>query len=278
MVEGVDALIGKFLRKFLLVAIVTILFLVATSLLNRQSRTLTPDQLDVAIAAPVQVFLAAGDRFLAANLGVTRLTVLNVLELDRRDYPILGKAHVNAVFLNPCHEDNYYIGQAFLPWVGEFDAANTLLDRAFRCRTWDVMPGYYLAFNAYYFQRNFLLAGQYFEAAAGRGDEQQRNHLLFMASKFYEKSEDLELAANTIRSMEKSTSNKQLQLFLEARALRVEMLAELRRAAEDFTRRFGQSPESLETMLAAGVIGALPTDPLGKGFFVDADGVVQARN
>jgi len=263
-----------------LAAVAAAVFYWASAVLNALPRKVQPDQLDVAIAAPVQLMLTGGDRFLAANAGAVRLIVLNVMDLDKRDYPILGLAHANTAFLNPCHEDNYYVGQAFLPWIGEFEAADTVLRVAADCRTWDAMPGYFRAFNAFYFRKDYTRAARLYEETAARADENQRNHLLFMASKFYEKSEDLDarVAAAVIRGLQQSTGNPQLKAFLEARARRVEIVAELRDAVKRYDRRFAKPPADLPDLVRSGVLATLPDDPLGKGFRLDERGLVQPIN
>lgn len=277
MVQGVDPLRRPW-QSIVVAAGAVALFAAVTLQLNRLPRSLAPDQLDVAIAPPVQVMLAGGDRYLAANMNTVRLIVLNVLELDKRDYPILAKVHKDVAFLHPCQEDNYYIGQAFLPWIGELDAADEVLTAAMRCRSWDVTPGYFLAFNAFYFHKDYTRAGQLFAEIAPRGDDGQRDHLLYMASKFYEKGEDLEFAAAVIRNLEKSAVNKQLKLFLEARARRVEVLASLRNAAAAYSRQAGRPVRDLQELVSAGFLDRIPDDPLGKGYDIGGNGVIQLRN
>ena len=183
-----------------------------------------------------------------------------------------------ASFLNPCQEDNYYTAQAFLPWGGAVDLADTVLHRASDCRRWDMMPSYFLAFNAFYFRKNYTEAGRYFEMAASRGSDDQRSHLLYMASKFYEKGEDLDFAASVIRELGKNTANPQLKAFLEARAQRVVLLSKLRHAADEYHSRFGRQLSSLEDLVSSGIISEIPEDPLHQGFGLDGNGVVQLRN
>lgn len=253
-------------------------FSAASLQLNRLPRSLAPDQLDVAISPPVQVMLAGGDRALAANLNTIRLVVLDVLNLDKRDYPVLAKVHRDIAFLQPCQEDNYYVAQAFLPWINEVDSADEILKAAAECRVRDTMPGFFLAFNSFYFRKDFMGAGQWFAETAKRGDAKQRDQLLYMASRFYEKGEDLNLAATVIRSMGMNAANEQLKEFLLARALRVDRLRELRAAATTYTERFGKPLANLQLLVDSGVLAEIPADPLGKGYEINSSGIIQLRN
>lgn len=246
--------------------------------LNYLPRKMAADQLDIAINPVVQVMLAGGDRALAANLNTIRLIVLDVLNLDKRDYPILAKVHRDIAFLQPCQEDNYYVAQAFLPWIGEVASADEILKAAAECRGRDTMPGFFLAFNAFYFRKDFMEAGEWFAETAKRGDEKQRDQLLYMASKFYEKGEDLNLAAAVIRGMGMNAANEQLKQFLLARALRVENLRDLRVAATAYTERFAKPLENLQLLVDSGVLVQIPVDPLGKGYDIDSSGIIQLRN
>jgi hypothetical protein len=265
-------------RNFVAALISVAFFVLATHFLNSLPRKQGPEQLDVAISPPVQIMLAGGDRYLSANIETVRLIVLNVLDLDQRDLPILALAHRNVAFMQPCQEDNYYVAQAFLPWSGELDAADEVLEAARKCRTWDIMPGFLEAFNAFYFRKDNMRAGKIYEETAAHLQGNDRDRLLYMASQFFEKGENLGVAAVVIRNLEKNATNEKLKSFLGARARRVEILMDLRNAAETYAQRKGVAAKNLQELVAAKLLPEMPVDPLGKGFEVDASGVVQVRN
>jgi len=80
-------------------------------------------EMEVAMPRFVQVVMAAGDRFLAANLAVFRALVVSTATMSAENYRILGIVQSDAAWLNPAQEDNYYIAAAILPWAGEVAAA-----------------------------------------------------------------------------------------------------------------------------------------------------------
>ena len=123
-------------------------------------------ELQVALPLFVQVFMSAGDRYLAANLAAIRALVVTTDKMRPEDYRILGKIQEDASWLNPAHEDNYYIATAILPWNGELDAAQTILKRASQARQFDYQPAFYYAFHLLHFKGDAVGASAWLRAAA----------------------------------------------------------------------------------------------------------------
>ena len=231
------------------------------------------DLLSVAIPAPVQVILAGGDRFLAANLAVLRALAVGGGELDRATYQILGRVQSDAARLNPAHEDNYYISQAILPWNGEVNADLSIQQAATAARPWDAMPPFFLGFDYYYFLHDSIAGGQNLQIAAQRSPPGNREAVLVMAAHWTEKSDDPRVAIGIIDAMAKGTRDRELKHHLEARIERLQGLALLRDAAKLFAARERRPPADIAELLGPGLLVTLPADPLGQGYALDKNGV-----
>lgn len=250
-------------------------YLYSTVHVKELPRSKAVEQINVAISPTVQIALAGGDPYLATNLAVFRATMVSVQSLNPADYPILAKVQNDASLLNPAQEDNYYIAQGVLPWVGEHRTAINILKRASQIRTWDFMPPYFLGFNYMYFEGKFEDAGRHYKMAAGRVEGKNRDALLNYAAKFMEKGEEPETAIQFIEGLIKSTRNQGLQQFLRARVVRLQRLIILREAAIDYQNRHQQPPAKLDDLVESGILKALPSDPLGVGYRLDEHGVPQ---
>lgn len=250
-------------------------YVVSTSSVKALPRQKAAEEINVAVSPLVQIVLSGGDSFLAANLAAFRATVVAVQDLDPADYQILSKVQDDASLLNPAQGDNYYIAQGILPWIGSHKTAINILERATPARPDDFLPPYFLGFDYMYFEGAFAESGRHYREAANRAGGKNRDALLSHAAKFMEKSDDPATAIDFINGLIKSTRNKGLQSFLQARIVRLEGLAMLREAAAKYHKKYQHPPSKLDDLVQAGMLPALPTDPLRTGYRLDENGVPQ---
>ncbi len=229
--------------------------------------------MQVALPRFVQVLFAAGDRYLAANLAGFRALVVSTEALDRDAYRILGIVQSDTAWLNPAHEDNYYIAAAILPWHGEVDATQNILRRASDARPFDWQPAFYYAFNEMHFLKNSVRGAEWLRIAADHAqDEMEQIQLQQMAANWASKGEDIGLAVRLHRAMAQQTRHKAFASFLEKRALRLENLLALETAIGAFRNAEGRHPERLEELVTEGLLPAIPRDPFGSHYMIDQAG------
>lgn len=227
----------------------------------------------VALPRFVQVLMAAGDRYLAANLAGFRALVASTENMGPENYRIQGIVQSDAAWLNPAHEDNYYIASAILPWNGEVAAAQNVLRAATAARPFDWQPPFYLGFNTLHFEKKPAEAADWLRTAAQHtGDELMRIEFQQIAAQWVAKGEDLELAIRMHRAMAHETQHKAFAAFLEKRAVRLENLLLLERAIERYHSQLGAAPTNLRQLVSAGMIKDLPVDPFGMSYAIDATG------
>lgn len=238
---------------------------------QRQARVVD-DRLHVALPGPVQLLLAGGDRFLAANINVFRSMMVGTRNVDQTTVAVQAQLQSDAAVFNPGHEDNYYIAAATLAWQGELPSAQMILQRATEARKFDVYPPFFLGFNKQYFEGDFIGAAHAVEVAAERVGEPNRSALLAMAARWHEKGKDTDLALNTLRAMANQAKDPGLKRYILGRASRLEGLLVLRNAVLRFKEVKKRPPESLNELVDAGVLPVLPADPTGLGYVLDANG------
>lgn len=235
-------------------------------------------ELQVALPLFVQVFMSAGDRHLAANLAAIRALVVTTDKMRPEDYRILGKIQEDASWLNPAHEDNYYIATAILPWNGELDAAQTILKRASLARHFDYQPAFYYAFHLLHFKGDAVAASAWLrEAAEKLPRDDERLIMQNFAARWIDRAQDVDLAIRVVEAMAKQARRKDFRAYLEQRVARLQSLKKLRAAAERYGERFGHPPPELQDLVDSGLLAAIPADPFGFGFEFDPQGRIILR-
>lgn len=250
-----------------------LLFVAMTSALRAHKRTDASAEIQVALPLFVQVFMAGGDRFLAANLGSIRALITETAKMQPDEYRVLAKVQVAASWLNPAHEDNYYIAAAILPWSDEYEAAQIILRRASLARPFDYQPSFYYAFNLLHFQKDAAGASAWLRRAAEHlQDDEERLTMENFAAIWLDRANDLGTAIAVVESMAKQAKRKDFRNYLLLRAQRLRDLQMLRAASETYRKESGGPLVSLDQLVTTGRLDSLPIDPFGVGFSLDADG------
>ena len=270
---------AKLLRKEWLVALaLALVFVVTSERLKSAPRQSVSVEMRVALPLFVQVFLAMGDRHLAANIAAIRALVVAPEKMRPEEFRILAKVQEDVSWLNPAHEDNYYIAFAILAQFGEMDSAQTILARASRVRFFDYQPTFFYGFNQWYYKRDPVGAAAWMrEAAEKLPDPDQRLTMQNMAARWIDKAQDTELAIRVVEAMAKEVRRKDFRAYLELRVVRLRQLHQLRTAAVAYRERFGKPVSNLQELVDSGMLPALPQDPFGFGFGFDQQGEIVLR-
>lgn len=227
------------------------------------------DELSIVLNVPLQIITSACDRYLAANAGVWRAIVVDATKMSPSTLSALAKIQEDASWLNPAHEDNYYIAAAILPWEGEVARGQTILARAMEARHGDILPAFFYGFNQLQFLGDWK--GAYKAALIGAeraGNDGDRQLMTVMAARWSERSDDLDSAIRATKRLAENSKDKALQDYLRQRLRRLENLGGLRMAAREFERRTGQKLSSLDELISAGLISQIPPDEVGLGYEV----------
>jgi hypothetical protein len=248
-------------------------YLFAVQRLSSQPPAAPKPELVTTLPLAAQVLFAGGDRYLAANLSGFRVLVAETQHMRAEDYAVQSRLQDEISWLNPGHEDNYYIAAAILPWAGEVDATQRILDRAAQKRTFDWLPLFYYGFGRYNFYKDPVGGSQALSAAIPRArDAMDATSLQVLALAWAEKGYSTGAAAGVVSAMAATAPKGALRNYLQRRADRLQALASLREAAERYEQRFGRRLEHLDDLVASGILPALPADPFNQGYALDAQG------
>ncbi len=257
-----------------LLAIGIFVFATAVPRLRIAMRVDASPEIQVALPLFGQVVLSGGDRYLAANLGAIRALVTETAKMQSDQYKILAKVQLAVSWLNPAHEDNYYVAAAILPWYGQVDAAQTILRRASLARADDYQPAFFYAFNLMHFKHDAKGASEWLRRSASQlRDEDERITMENFAASWLDRADDLGLAIAVVDAMAKQAKRKDFRTYLEQRVGRLRDLRRLRNLADAYHERTGQRPGSIEDLVRSGFLDAIPVDPFGIGYVVDEAGI-----
>jgi hypothetical protein len=228
-------------------------------------------ELATAVVLPpaLQVVVYVGDTYLAAVIETIR--AVTSLGTGRPDEALFRlRAHEAVSRLNPCHEDNYWIGNAELTWGGSQELGLKLLKRAMDCRDWDQWPAFFYAFNQQFFYRNVPEAARALEIAAKRADEKnatafRRLAIMLQAGQFA----DARSALVYVERERERTTDPRLREMLGQRAIRLQGLVTLRDAKQAFEQKMGRSLVDPGELVNAGILEAIPVDPLDIGYALE---------
>ena len=265
----------RFLPRLLVLAGVlsALLYGLAAQRLSGLPRATAKPELLIALPRFAQVLLAAGDRYLAANLAGFRVLVAETARMRPEDYAVQAKLQRDIAWFNPAHEDNYYIAAAILPWNGEVDAAEYVLRKASDARSFDWYPLFQYGFLFYHFRHDPATGAQWLLKGVPRVKNQQDAWALQnVAAGWIEKGYETANAAGLVAAMAENSPRGAFRNYLQVRADRLRDLATLQDAAKRFRERFGRDVKELGELLSSGMIARIPVDPLGVGFGLDASG------
>lgn len=247
--------------------------LLGVRLQDQYARRQAIEQLSVRLPVPVQLMTGFGDRFLAANINVIRSILLSTDTTDPLSFKVQGQLQSDAALFNAFHVDNYYLAAAALPWHGELTPAMSVLSAATKARQEDELPPFYLGFLYQAFLSDYYNAGKYADLASSRSSGLNQMALKAISVKWYEKSDDLNVAIATLKSMQQASRDPALKQYIQLRVDRVSVLMALRHAANDFESRNHRLPRSLDDLIGYGGLSEIPKDPTGIGFYLNQQGI-----
>lgn len=231
-------------------------------------------ELMVSLPPLVQVAMSGGDRYLAANLATWRALVATTGKMAPEKAAVQGMVQRDAAWMNPAHEDNFYVAAAILPWNGRLDDAQYVLKRAMAARSHDMWPGFYYAFNVYFFEKDAPRAARILmEEADKAGSERNKLTMQAIASRWAQKGANTDDTARFLRALADQSNHAAFRHYLLQSAQRVENLIVLQGAVDLYGQRSGAQPMDFDAVVKAGVLQSIPVDPLG-GRYEIKDGKV----
>lgn len=222
--------------------------------------------------APVNLILAAGDRYLAADLLMFRVIISvgeGVVHFKDR-----AQLQMQAAVFNPFFEDNYYQASASLPWEGFVKEGQFVLQRASDARVDDPWPSFFYGFSEYYFLQDFSAAAEHVLVSAERSNGTNRRLFKDVAAKWLSKGANYQLALGMVIELKKNTESPVTKKLLQRRAFRLQNLILLEEAMEIYEKKYDKKLQSIELLLIKNLIFSVPVDPWGAEYVIESGRIV----
>lgn len=201
------------------------------------------------------------------------------LENQEIDWDAVNKMFIGSQALDPSFLQTIFLAQGWLPWepASMVEETQSLLKVTARNRPWDWQPYRTMAFNAYYFEKNFSLASEYFLKAAQI--DHAPSFLAIVGSRLASKGGDTDMAIIIVNSMlSEMTVDDSGYTDLSDRLGALVAVREIENALKSFQKRFSRLPYSLDEIVDSGILSALPINPYNLDYCIDKAGKVYFDN
>jgi hypothetical protein len=267
------------LRPLALLALAAAL-LGASGLAARRMRVVAERPYDVAFvpAASTVRWLSLGHPTLAANLNWLRVVqYIGEPRGDERGWSRLRPLLELVTDLDPRHGYAYQVGANGLASAGLVADSDAILEKGTRNVPNRYILPFHRAVNAFLYEGDYALAGRWFEIAARTpgAPDHLREYVLAM----YVKGDAAEAAISFLGHLEAAAQDDESRKAIRAQidqAVVERDAAALEEAAARFRERFGVRPVALGQLVAEGLVPAIPPDPFGGSYVLDADGRVRS--
>jgi hypothetical protein len=218
--------------------------------------------------------MVLGYHHVAADLlWLNIVQVLGEREVRQADYKWLFHALDVATTLDPHYVYAYDVGGVVLAELaGRVDWSNALLDKGLAANPEAWRLPFQLGFNSFFHQQNYIRAADYMAIAARLPGRPA--YVPELAARLYVEGKQPSLALDFLDVMEWQTDDAQVLAVLERRKSEVILecdLTMLEEAVQRYRARTGRGPESFDELIHAGDLAALPVEPFGGAYRLDAE-------
>ncbi|HOP48928.1 MAG TPA: hypothetical protein PK874_14845 [Desulfobacteraceae bacterium] len=192
-------------------------------------------------------------------------------KISNEEWNRIVLAFEQSLNLDPYFEQTYVVAQGLLPWEAKLpEKAISLLDISRKHRPWDWRPGYYMAFDWYYFLHDYAKASEAFlEAAKIKGAPVL---LAVLGGRFALKGGRTQAAIVLLQAMLNDPDMdeyKEKEITDRIDALKGVMLLES--ALKKFKEIYNYLPDSLYELIEKGFLEQLPENPYADRYFYSKD-------
>ncbi len=199
--------------------------------------------------------------------------VLGEREVRQADYEWLFHALDVTTTLDPHYIYAYDVGGVVLAELaGRVDWSNELLKKGFAANPEAWRLPFQLGFNAFFHQRDYVVAADYMALAARLPGRPA--YVPELAARLYVEGKQPALALDFLDMMERQTDDVHVLAVLERRKAEVILerdLTLLEEAVQRHMARVGRGPDTFDELISAGDLAALPVEPFGGAYLLDVE-------
>ena len=187
----------------------------------------------------------------------------------RYSTPASSKKAVSTLFrqsatLDPYFFQTCYYVQGYLPWwKGAYVKQGIdILEISRAHRYWDWQPGFYIAFDYFYFLKDNLTSSRYLMALSENFESSSSVFLGLLGARLSQQGGQTKASIAFLRTMHKKTENEKAKEEIEQRIVALKGILKIEKAIARFKAIFfGHSPDTLDQLVEAGMLERLPENP-----------------
>jgi hypothetical protein len=194
----------------------------------------------------------------------------------RPEFANMYRTLLSAIRIDPYNMDAYYFTQASFTWeLQRIEEVNRMLETGLQYRTWDPWIPFYMGFNYAYFLKDYERAAVYMKKAA----EISGNPLFTtLAARYFYESAQTDLGMVFLNAMIEQAKDEIVKQTYQLRRDALVAVITLEQKVAEFKARYGRSVDVLEELVEAGLLDAVPADPYGGDFYLDATGRIRSTS
>jgi hypothetical protein len=169
--------------------------------------------------------------------------------------------------LDPYFFQTCYYVQGYLPWwKGDFIKQGIdILNITRAHRYWDWQPGFYIAFDYFYFLKDNLTASRYLMDLSENFDTTSSDFFGLLGARLSQQGGQTKASIAFLKAMRDRTENEDAKEEIDRRIIALEGVLKLEKAIARFKAAFfGHPPDRLEQLVEAGMLTQLPKNPCKK--------------
>ncbi len=177
--------------------------------------------------------------------------------------------------LDPAFLQPAIVMQGWMPWspANMVEETQDYLQFHAKYRYWDWQPYRTMAFNAYYFEKNIPLAGQYFLKASRV--ENSPSFLGIVGSRLAQKGGDTDTAILIVKSMLIGRSEDEPSYEdLTNRLVALQGVKQLENGIIQYKQKYNELPNDINKLITNGLMQELPHNPYGVDYCMSDSGQV----
>ena len=175
--------------------------------------------------------------------------------------------------LDPLFWDPYVFAETMLAWQGSMlKEANALLQKAAMHRQHDFRPLYFLSFNHFFFQKDFVAAAKYLGEASRRPGAPP--YLIALAARLNLYGDKTKTGIVFLKDTLHHITDPKTRHYLKKRLITLEIIDSLEEELRKYQRDKHMRPQSLDQMVKEGYLPEIPKDPYGGKFVLLKNGRV----
>ncbi len=252
----------------------------ATGLLARQFDTgqLRPYDVGIVPSAATLRWVSLGHPTLAANLLWLRaVQYIGDPRSDERGWDKLYPLVDTLTDLDPGHGYAYQVAGTLLSTYGQVAESNAILEKGTRALPDRYILPHLRAFNAFYYDDDWVTAGRFAEIAArSRGAPP---HVRHYALAYYVKGRRADAAVDYLEQVLAESKDPETRAAVEAQlkqAILERDADRLDEAAGRWRERYVVGPLTIGQLVSEGLVDRIPPDPFGGELYVDDEGRVRS--